>query len=592
MNMCLNKRGVAIIFTLVILFALLIFIEIASSQEINKDKITGESVSGKAVTQQTTLSIVIDALPPNVTISSPQNRTYNYPYISLNFTAKDSVSSVSSMWYNLNGGSNTTITGNTTIYANDEQTNILRFYTNDSFNFVNTTTVIFFVNSSHGWQMNYTNYYGGNSTNLSYYQQLGKYYMQNISNFTLENLTYGKVKFNVGVNLSKDINFDDEAIFKITGNLIFLNSSYLSELNQSATLSFYNLAFSNPRMLIDGEVCPVTICSKNSYSNGILSFNVTHFSEYSSEETPATPPTTPSTTTTGGSSGGGGSVTSPAVKKYTISNENYKIKIKQGQTDSKTIIIKNTGTATLKFSIKLEKIENLIRLSETKFDLEGGKEKTINIDFLARKSTIPDLYLGKILVKEDGIAETKEILIAIEVESEKALFDVSAEIPKKYQVIDAGNELIANIKLFNLGGIGRIDVKIDYEIKDINDNIIYRNSETVAVETQVSLSKIIQIPEDTPEGYYVFYIKTTTPEEDVASATSWFSVGKVPIAKQSIFIYSALTFFFLLVILIIFEIRNIKKHLKSHKIDDKDLAKYGLIKKQKPEHIFAEAFKN
>jgi len=48
----------------------------------------------------------------------------------------------------------------------------------------------------------------------------------------------------------------------------------------------YNLTFNNPRILRNGEICPSTICTKESYLERTLKFNVTQFSVYSAEETP------------------------------------------------------------------------------------------------------------------------------------------------------------------------------------------------------------------------------------------------------------------------------------------------------------------
>src|SRR3989344_4688576 len=130
MKSIFKKEALAVALILVFIFSLIIFSDVIASQDINNDSeggITGKVVSGKAVTQQTTLSIVVDALPPNVTIYSPTNRTYNYRDISLNFTVRDSVSSVSRMWYSLDGESNNTITGNITLHVDDEQTHVLRF---------------------------------------------------------------------------------------------------------------------------------------------------------------------------------------------------------------------------------------------------------------------------------------------------------------------------------------------------------------------------------------------------------------------------------------------------------------------------------
>lgn len=56
-----------------------------------------------------------DTLPPNITILSPENRTYNTTTVSLMFNASEPVSWVD---YSLDGHPNVTLTGNTTTAAN------------------------------------------------------------------------------------------------------------------------------------------------------------------------------------------------------------------------------------------------------------------------------------------------------------------------------------------------------------------------------------------------------------------------------------------------------------------------------------------
>ena len=85
--------------------------------------------------------------------------------------------------------------------------------------------------------------------------------------------------------------------------------------------------------------------------------------------------------------------------------------------------------------------------------------------------------MGKIIVKVDGIK--KEILIAIEVETKKPLFDVKVEIPSRFLYIMPGEELFAKVEIFNLGQIGSVDVAIDYIIKDREGNEILSEHETV-----------------------------------------------------------------------------------------------------------------
>ena len=122
----------------------------------------------------------------------------------------------------------------------------------------------------------------GSSTNLCI---LAFQEFQNLSNFTLENTQYGMISFNGTVNLSahgSSIYFSDfDRYIEISSNSISLDSSVLGNLNISTILRLYGLTFTNPRILLDGQECSSTICTKESYSGGILVFNVTHFTTYS-----------------------------------------------------------------------------------------------------------------------------------------------------------------------------------------------------------------------------------------------------------------------------------------------------------------------
>ena len=122
--------------------------------------------------------------------------------------------------------------------------------------------------------------------------------INNITNFILGVSSYGKINFTQNVDLSGGININKNV--NISFNRIEINSTALSALNKSASLILYGLSFSNPRILMDGDVCPSDICTKISYTGGNLIFNATHFTVYSSEETPT------AGSSEGGSSGGGG----------------------------------------------------------------------------------------------------------------------------------------------------------------------------------------------------------------------------------------------------------------------------------------------
>jgi len=501
------------------IFVLLLLITQNISAEVTGD-VTGGAITGEATTHDISLGIVVIAMVPDLSIINPENKTYiTGNNIALNYSALRA----DNLWYHINDKQNNTI--NSSIYFTvQDGAHILYLYANNSAG-VSSKNISFTANSSL-LTIIYDEYKGltkGESTDFEKhpYEKL-----QNMSNVILEDTFYGKIKFNEIINLTDDEDFNDNEVdidsnINISLNRIKINSTALPNFNKSATLSLYNIAFTNPRILKDGVVCPSTICTQQSYSNNILVFNVTGFSIYSAEETPVEV----IITVPGTGGGGGGTTTTTIIEKFEVIPEEFLISLKQGETTTKEIIIKNTGKEIIKINIENPKLEQFIKISETSFELKPDEEKTIILDFIARQDTLPNLYIGNLIIKSD--TTEKSILIAIEVESDKALFDIKAEIPKKYKIILPGEELLAVLKLYNLGGKERIDVLIDYIIKDEAGNEILFEQETIAVEIQASFIKTFTMPEDIKFGKYVLYTKVTYNGE-VASASAWFSIGKKP----------------------------------------------------------------
>lgn len=280
-----------------------------------------------------------------------------------------------------------------------------------------------------------------------------------------------------------------------------------------------------------------------------------------------TPP--PSEDRGGGGGGGGGAVT----KDISIDKEKITIAIKQGQTKKEQITIKNTGNYKLTISLSPPKLENL-KISETSFDLNPGEIKTIRLEFAAKIDTTPDLYTDKINVKAAGII--KQISIAMMVESLISLFDVKLEIPKEFLKIQPGKKIIAHGILRNLKEIGKVDVLIEYTIKDDEDFLLLRETETISVEGERDSLKTFTIPEEAPYGNYVFYMKATYNGE-VASASAWFEVGKETFFRTKNILIIAIALIILTLIAIIYEVRKLRRYVKI-KIDENVLLKEKLIK--------------
>lgn len=498
----MEKRSIVFLVIVFSLFLTLVFIFPVMAQ------LTGDA------TGNVNISIQIIATPPTLTILSTKNHTYlTTNNLLLNFTAIGE----QAVWYNLDNSANITISS--FVYFNTtEGSHRLYLYANNSDGNLTSENVAFFVNETL-FTILYSEYNGSFAGASIDFIRFSYEDIQNLSDIVLENAEFGKISFNEIVNLTDDSDTSDntldlDANTNVSFNRIELDSSALPNFDKSATLLLYNLTFDDPRVLKDGVVCPSSICVENSFSGGILDFNVTGFSVYSTEETPLS---ADDSSGGGGSDAGSGGIT---TKDFSIDIGIIQVSLKQGETKKEEIVIKNTGDEKVDFDLSLFGLEGLLRISEKSFELDVGESRTIVLEFSAGMAT-PDLYLGKLFVESEGVERI--IPIALEVESKDSLFDVRAEIPMDYLVVRPGRELLAEIELFNIGAPSGVDVRIDYEIRDVDGNIIISSSETIGVETRVNFVRRFLLPQDIVSGNYILYVKTTYDGKS-ASASVWFRV--------------------------------------------------------------------
>jgi len=97
-----------------------------------------------------------------------------------------------------------------------------------------------------------------------------------------------------------------------------------------------------------------------------------------------------------------------------------------------------------------------------------------------------------------------------ELESPRSvLFDINAEILG----IDYNSEkVLLKVSLFNFGDPGLVDATVTYYLADESDNVLYRETETVPVETQVEYLKDIEI-KGVPDGKYIIKLDLKYPEQ-------------------------------------------------------------------------------
>ncbi len=261
--------------------------------------------------------------------------------------------------------------------------------------------------------------------------------------------------------------------------------------------------------------------------------------------------------------GGGAGVSKPSPKRIFNLNYNmYDQTISLKQVDFDLLQITNNGEIADEYTIKVETIGNIISFENNKLNLEPGETKGAEFKISSPKE--PGIYTGKIIVG-NGISE-REVLVTINVKTEKSLFDITLTIPESLKILLVGQNLISKIDLIQMGAKENIDVTLKYVIKDFEGQTYLQESETIAVIDQKSFEKEFFTSELTP-GQYVFGTELIHPD-GVAVASTHFVVQErgVKFGKESILLISLILVLILVSLIIFLAIRKdkmIKKMLKS-----------------------------
>jgi len=252
------------------------------------------------------------------------------------------------------------------------------------------------------------------------------------------------------------------------------------------------------------------------------------------------------TVPTGTGGGGGGGMRLPWAAKisdFTVDKDLIKgITFTPGETDIKLLEISNTGETELTMTARIENLGRFLvfpgGLSEFTFELSPDETKTLQLNFFALEDQEPGIYPGKIVITSDTTEEI--VTVVVEVESKKPVFDIKVEIPSSYKEIYLGEEVVAQLTLYNLERVGLVDVDLEYGIKDTLNNVIISDYETLAVETQISIIRRFYIPSDVEPGYYVFFAKVSY-DDVIGVGSETFRVKKIGIEMETIVIISVVS---------------------------------------------------
>ena len=279
----------------------------------------------------------------------------------------------------------------------------------------------------------------------------------------------------------------------------YKTSIALGIINSIASSASYinKLGFFNTWLLADNQPCTSASQCEGGYCCSSLC---------ASSACPTTAPSGGGGSAAAAPSGGGGGVAAPTeiekIKDFSVSQNSIKEQLVLGGAKTITIKIKNIGNTPMNFDLSSGNLKDFIFLSETSFSLDAGQEKAVEVNIIGKKLSS---YLGEIEIASEGIK--KSISVVIEVESEQVLFDAKVDITALYKKVEAGSDLKAQVTLLNVGPPKKVDVMINYIMKDKKGVVFYESSETFAVEKQTSYVKSFKIPKELQPGDYIVIVE-------------------------------------------------------------------------------------
>ena len=266
----------------------------------------------------------------------------------------------------------------------------------------------------------------------------------------------------------------------------------------------------------------------------------------------------------GGGGGGGGTTpltkTLPVVEGISVDTSEINIYLVLSSNKERIVSIKNSGDVERVVKISSSNLDDIVLIKEETITLAPGESKDLDVRFIAPSKT--GIYTGKINIGG------KEILVSANVQSKELLFDAIIAVPEQDKNIDLGSQLDVQITLIPMGEDPRVDVTLNYVVKDYNGKTYLEESETILVEGQKNFQK--RIPTSgLPTGNYIVGLEVVYPNGVAASSSHFQVVKKEPFSiKNILIVFIAIVLIALIVVVYLFiSYRNRRKKilLKSRK---------------------------
>ncbi|MEK6812571.1 MAG: LamG-like jellyroll fold domain-containing protein [Nanoarchaeota archaeon] len=225
--------------------------------------------------------------------------------------------------------------------------------------------------------------------------------------------------------------------------------------------------------------------------------------------------------TVGDVAAGGGVVGS----RYAASvDRNFiKLPVKQGASTVTSIQVINTGRSSLAFTVDTGALKKYILPRDDSFALRPGESKTLTFDIFVPENEKPDAYVGRIRFVSPQV--TQSVNIVIEVLGKAPLFDIKTDLSIK--AVEQAEKLPVSLSIVNKGDLKNIDILLHLSVKDFAGNVYSITEESIAIDEELDITRLLDVPESLAPGRYIVYARITY-NDITATATDTFEVLAAP----------------------------------------------------------------
>jgi hypothetical protein len=250
-----------------------------------------------------------------------------------------------------------------------------------------------------------------------------------------------------------------------------------------------------------------------------------------------------------GAGGGGGGVIS--TSNISINPGEFNLNMLINTNLQESVSITNVGGIPVTINVNQTNLTDLVLIGNTTLTLAPGQTQILNLIFIAPNST--GVYNGTINIGD------RVLTVSLNVVTQFTLFDSNIIVLNKNYKVPFGNPLLTQVTMIPMGNNVRLDVTLNYEIKNTNGTIYTTRSETLLVTSQQVLQRTFQTG-NLPIGNYTIGLDLVYPY-GVAPSSAHFEVVENQIGLFSQIIYWILIAIVLVSILIIISIiiRTLRK---------------------------------